>query len=174
MQSISFVGKMYGKKATGSGDKMRLNFRLAVRKQYVSEDDKKNNKVNVFVPFVAFGKLAELLDQYIEDGQGVALHNCEYTTFEWEDDGETQYGHNFKAGGMSFLPTSGDEDGGGSSRKSSGSKKRRSRDDDDEEEEERSSRKSRRSSSSGKSSGSKKPKKPVYDDEDEEDDDVPF
>jgi single-stranded DNA-binding protein len=175
MQNIAFVGKMYNKKATGKGDKMRLNFNLAVRKKYVSEEDKKNNKVNVFVPFVAFGKLAELIDQYIDEGRGVALSNCEYTTYTFEDDGETKYGHNFKAGGMDFLPQ-GEEDAG--AKKSTKKKSRRrdedeDEDEDEEEEEERPRRKKKTSSSKAPA----KKKKPVYDDEDDDDDDdddVPF
>lgn len=184
MQSISFVGKLYNKKATGSGDKMRLNFSLAVRKKYVSEADKKANKVNVFVPMVAFGKLAELIDEYIDEGRGVALSNCEYSTFEYEDDeGETKYGHNFKVGGMDFLPAGEDDAGSRKSSKKSGSKKRRSRDedyDDDDEDEEEEERPRRRKKSSKPASKPAKKKRPVYDDDDddfdddEDDDDVPF
>lgn len=174
MQTISFVGKIYNMKATGKGDKMRLNFRIAVRKKYVSEEDKKANKVNTFVPVVAFGKTAELIEQYFEDGSVIGLNNCEYSTFEFEgDDGETVYGHNFKVGGIDFLP-SGEDNGGGSSKKSSS--KRRSRDDDDDEEEEERPRRKKKSSSSSSSKPAKK-KRPVYDDEDdddEDDDDVPF
>lgn len=174
MQTIGFVGKIYNMKSTGKGDKLRLNFRLAVRKKYVSEDDKKDGKVNVFVPLVAFGKTAELIEQYFEDGSAIGVSNCEYTTFEFEgDDGETVYGHNFKVGNIEFLPSGGDDAGGGS-KKSSGSKKRRRDDDDDEEEEERPRRKKpARNSSSGSSKPAKK--RPVYDDEDDEDeDDLPF
>jgi single-stranded DNA-binding protein len=179
VQNLSFVGKVYNLKEEGKKDSKRVNFRLAVRKKYVSDEDKKNSRYNVFVPFVAFGKTAELIAEHFEDGSILGVSNCEYSTFEYEKDGDKVYGHNFKVGELNFLPREEDDAGAKKSKKTKSKSRRRDDDDDedeDEEEEERPRKKKKKSKPAKK-------KKPVYDededdddedDDDIDDDDVPF
>lgn len=170
MQNLSFVGKVYNLKSEEDkkGDVTRVNLRLAVRKKYVSDEDKKENKYNVFVPFVAFGKTAELIDAHIKDGDIIGFSNCEYSTFEFKKDGDTVYGHNFKVGELNFIPgansSNDDDEDSGRKKKSTRSKRRR---DDDEEEEEAPRRKKRRAADEKP----KKKRRPEPEDEYEDDDD---
>lgn len=185
MQNISFVGKIYNMKTEEDkkGNVSRVNLRLAVRKKYVSDEDKKDNKYNVFVPFVVFGKTAELLDQYFKDGDIVGFSNCEYSTFEFENkDGDTVYGHNFKVGELNFMPggNSSEDDDKKSKKTKSKSKRRRDDDDDDDEEEER-PRKKKRPSRDEKPKKKRRPEPEededdddYEDDDDIDDEDVPF
>lgn len=182
MQNVSFVGKVYNLESVEDkkGNLQRVKFRLAVRKKFVTDEEKKKNQYNVFVPFVAFGKTAELIDEHIQDGSVIGVSNCEYATFEFENkDGDTVYGHNFKVGSLEFLPRTADDDEDGGSKKSrSKSKKRRNDDDDDEEETPR--RKKKRAT---KEAPKKKRRPEPEDDEDDDDyedyddvddEDVPF
>lgn len=183
MQSLSFVGKVYNLKADTDkkGNVSRVNLRLAVRKKFVTDEEKKKNQYNVFVPFVAFGKTAELLDEHVSDGDIIGFSNCEYSTFEYEKDGDTVYGHNFKVGSLEFIPggkQSDDDDE--SDRRKKKSKKKSRRDDDDEDEDDRPRRKKRRSRDDD-DDYEEKPKKKrrsrdedFDDDDDLDDDDVPF
>lgn len=176
MQNISFVGKVYNLKSEEDkkGNVTRVNFRLAVRKKFVSDEDKKDNKYNVFVPFVAFGKTAELIDDHIKDGNVIGVSNCEYSTFEFENkDGDTVYGHNFKVGNLEFIPKSADDDDDddSSSRKKKKDKKKKRRDDDDDDEDE-APRKKKKSKSEDKPKKKKRPEPEDDDDDDDDDDDI--
>lgn len=146
MQTITFVGKIYKLESSGKAGKdgFRVNFRLGVRKKYVSEEDKKEGKTQVFIPMIAFGKTAEFIDQYFEDGSVICVSNCEYNTFESDKDGEKKFFHNFKIGNVDFVPQSSDSDGGSRSSNSKSSKsdakpqgksRRELIEDDDDEEE---------------------------------------
>ena len=176
MQNLSFVGKIYNLEAVEDkkGNLQRVKFRLAVRKKFVTDEEKKKKQYNVFVPFVAFGKTAELIDEHFQDGSIIGLSNCEYSTFEFENkDGDTVYGHNFKVGNLEFIPganaSSDDEDDSSSRRK-----KKKSRDKDEDEAPRRKKRKA----------DTKKKRRPEPEDDyedddddedyDEDDDDVPF
>lgn len=184
MQNISFVGKVYNMKTETDkkGNVSRVNLRLAVRKKFVTDEEKKNNQYNTFVPFVAFGKTAELLDDHVNDGDIIGFSNCEYSTFEYEKDGDKVYGHNFKVGSLDFIPggKQSDDDDESDRRKSKSRKSSRRRDDDDDEEEEERPRRKKRPAREEKPPAKKK-RRPVeedYDDEDYDDDidddDVPF
>jgi len=175
MQTITFLGKIYKLESSGSPGKdgFRVTFRLGVRKKYVSEEDKKEGKTQVFVPMIAFGKTAEFIDQYFEDGSAIAVSNCEYNTFESDKDGEKKFFHNFKIGNVDFVPQTSDSDSNSRSNNSKSSKSdskpqtksRRELIEDDDDEEEYVPR-SKRSSASSASSSSRK--------RSEEDERVPF
>lgn len=110
MQLCAFVGKIYSKKYT-DGKNPRLAFRLAVRKSYVSEDDRENGRVNEFVPCVAFGPLAERINEFFAEGDPICIH-AEYQTFTYtDDDGDEQRSHNFKVNSFFFPPTNGNGNG---------------------------------------------------------------
>lgn len=186
MQNLSFVGKVYNLKEEGKKDSKRVNFRLAVRKKFVTDEDKKAGKVNTFVPFVAFGKTAEVIAEYVEEGRVIGVSNCEYSTFEFQKDGDTVYGHNFKVGNLDFLPKDEEDDAGSRKSKKTKSKSKRRRDDDDDDEEEEEEERPRKKKKK-KEEPKKKKKRPEpeededddddYDDEDDDDiddDDVPF
>lgn len=181
MQNISFVGKIYGLESDGKKGKdgFKVKFRLSVRKRWVSDEDKKNGRTQTFVPCVAFGKTAELIDEYFQDGSIIGVRDLEYSTWESDSNGSKQYFHNFKVGGIDFIPTEDGGQGGGgskSSSKSSGSSKRR-RDEDEDEDDSRSSRRSRRSRDEDDEEDDRRSSKRSSRrsrDEDDEDDDVPF
>lgn len=202
MQTIGFTGLIYGLKDTGKKGKdgYRVNFRLGVRKSYVSDEDKKAGKTQTFIPMVAFGKTAEFIMEYFEDGKPITVTNVEYNTWESTDGGKTEYFHNFRVGQAGFVPGTGDNNGGGNGGGGGKSSSRR-RDDDDDDRGSRSSRSSsrrrdddddddrgsRRSSGGGsrrnrdddddddrgsrRSSGSSRRNR---DDDDDDDDNVPF
>lgn len=144
MQTIGLTGLIYGLKETGKKGKdgYRVNFRLGVRKSYVSDEDKKAGKTQTFMPMVAFGKTAEFIMDYFEDGKPITVTNVEYNTWESTDGGKTEYFHNFRVGQAGFVPGTGDSNGGNGSGGSKSSSRRRDDDDDD-----RGSRGSSRSSS---------------------------
>ena len=131
-QNISFLGKVYNKKLEGSGEKARLSFTLSVRKSYVSEEDKKAGKINLFIPMVIFGKRAEALEQYFPDGRPIYVSNCTYETWQYKSEGDVKYGHNFKVGDWSFVPEDSQEE---KSTKKSESRKSRFEDEYDDEDE---------------------------------------
>ncbi|MNQ66142.1 Single-stranded DNA-binding protein [compost metagenome] len=148
MQTIGFTGLIYGLKETGKKGKdgYRVNFRLGVRKSYVSDEDKKAGKTQTFIPMVAFGKTAEFIMDYFEDGKPITVTNVEYNTWESSDNGKTEYFHNFRVGQAGFVPGTGDNNGGGGNGGGGGKSSSRRRDDDDDDRGSRSSRSSSRRS----------------------------
>ncbi len=123
MNICIFEGRIGKLKMNGKGDKKYLTFTLSVRKDYISEKDKEANKINNFLFMKAFGKTAEFIEQYFEDGKHIGV-TCSYETWEGkDDDGDTTYNHNFNIIKANFV--GGKDDGDDSGSKSSKS------DDDD-------------------------------------------
>lgn len=108
------VGKIYGLKSAGSGDKLKVTFRVGVRKRFVSEQDKQDNKTQTFYPCIAYGKTAEFINQYFEDKKAIHVLDMEFQTYrsnDAPDDYDDKY--IFKVNTVSFVPGTDDGEGGG-------------------------------------------------------------
>ena len=101
--SAKFIGNLGGDpevKNLESGKKV-ANFSLAVDSSY---KDKDGNKVEdtTWIPCVAWGKTAELLEQYTKKGSKVAVDTT-VTTRNYEKDGNKVYVTEFKVDEIQFL-----------------------------------------------------------------------
>lgn len=82
-------------------------FGLAITEKWTGKDGKKSEKV-CFVDCVCFGKVGELINQYINKGDPLLVEGkLEYQ--QWEKDGQKRSKHVVNVGSMTFL---GDGKGG--------------------------------------------------------------
>lgn len=87
MNNHSFHGRIISKKLMGEGDYQRLVFTVAVRNKMKEKSGEK--KPDNMHPCVAFGKLAEMINQYFEVGAGVIVSNAEFTSSSKKNDDGT-------------------------------------------------------------------------------------
>jgi single-stranded DNA-binding protein len=112
MQTMGVTGKIYGLKPgqTGNG-KDKVSFRVGVRKQYVTDQDKQDGKTLTFIPMIAMGPTAKFIMDYFNDGDGIAVGSMEYQTYRTQNaPNEFDDAHIFKVNQVGFV---GDNSGGG-------------------------------------------------------------
>lgn len=118
-QVMSALGRIKGLKvSTTSNGKDKVTFRLAVRKSFVKEADKQQNKTHVFLPMIAMGPTATFIKNYFNEGDMIYVTNMEYQTYRTQNaDSNTNYddGHLFFVNSVAFA-------GGGSSGNAQGNK----------------------------------------------------
>lgn len=92
------------------------NFSVATNNTYTNRDGEKVEDVQ-FHRIVAWGKLAEIVEQYLRKGDRVFLQGpVEHR--QWEDkDGNTRYTTETKALELTMLGSSGTDNGGGQSQR---------------------------------------------------------
>lgn len=82
MQVMGVTGKIYGMKSgqTANG-KDKVSFRVGVRKQFVTDQDKQNNTTMTFMPISAMGPTAGFITKHFKDGDMISLGDMEYQTY---------------------------------------------------------------------------------------------
>lgn len=85
-------------KKDGSGDVVKASVSLATRK----EGAKKGDNDTEWVPVIALGKPAELIEQYLDKGQKLGVTG-QFTTDSWEKDGVKQYKSYIKVNRIHFV-----------------------------------------------------------------------
>lgn len=145
MNKCLFSGKIYNLKDNGkTGKDANANFRLAVRKPFVTDEDKKNKEYNHFLTVNGWGQRADQLLQFFKDGDFIEVdvswdpfkgNNGEVPQFRLNDwsfpagGSDSGNGGHSGGGGNSRDDSRGGRDDRGSSRDDRGSS-RGSRDDD--------------------------------------------
>lgn len=144
MNKCLFSGKIYNLKDNGkTGKDANANFRLAVRKPFVTDEDKKNKEYNHFLTVNGWGQRADQLLQFFKDGDFIEVdvswdpfkgNNGEVPQFRLNDwsfpaGGSDSGNGGHSGGGNSRDDSRGGRDDRGSSRDDRGSS-RGSRDDD--------------------------------------------
>lgn len=114
MQVMGVTGKIYGLKVsqTASG-KDKVTFRVAVRKQFVTDEDKQNNTTHYFLPMMAVGPTATFISKYFKDGDMISIGSMEYQTYRTKNaDPNSKFddAHVFKVNTVGFV---GDGNGSG-------------------------------------------------------------
>ena len=112
MQVMGVTGKIYGMKPgqTGNG-KDKVSFRVGVRKQFVTDQDKQDGKTLSFLPMIAMGPTAKFIMDYFKDGDTISIGNMEYQTYRTQNaPNEFDDAHIFKVNQAGFA---GDGSGGG-------------------------------------------------------------
>lgn len=125
MQIMGVTGKIYNLKCSQtSNGKDKCTFRVSVRKQFVSDQDKQNNTTNVFIPCMAMGPTAKFISDYFKDGDFVAIGDMEYQT--WKSDSNQQYDdvHMFKVNKAGFCGGADAGNGGGGGARQQGGNQR--------------------------------------------------
>lgn len=78
-----------------ANEKPMVKFSLAVSERRPSADGGEWEEQTVWTRFVLFGRMAESFEQIVQKGDLVAI-SSRYATNKWEDEeGVTQYSHNF-------------------------------------------------------------------------------
>lgn len=77
-----------------------VNFTLAVNRKYKSGEETKEDVA--FIPCVAWGKTAELINQYCKKGSPLFVEG-RLQTRSWEKDGQKQYKTEVVVENMQFL-----------------------------------------------------------------------
>lgn len=85
-------------KKDGTGDVVKASISLATRK----EGAKKGDNDTEWIPAIALGKPAELIEQYLEKGQKLGVTG-QFTTDSWEKDGVKQYKSYIKVNRIHFV-----------------------------------------------------------------------
>lgn len=118
LNSVTIVGRMTRDpeaRALPSGSQV-ANFSVATSRTWKQEGEKKEE--TEFHNVVAFGKLAEIINQYLKKGQLVMIQG-RLKTSSWEKDGAKKYKTEIiaeqmqmgpKAAGSSRTPSQGEED----------------------------------------------------------------
>jgi single-stranded DNA-binding protein len=112
MQVMGVTGKIYGLKpgTTGNG-KPKVSWRLSVRKSFVTDQEKTENKTNTFLPMIAMGPTAEFITKYFKDGDSMSVGSMEYQTYRTANaPNEFDDAHIFKVDKVGFV---GDNNAGG-------------------------------------------------------------
>lgn len=82
MQVMGVTGRIYGlKSAQTANGKDKVTFRIGVRKQYVSDQDKQDGKTMTFMPMIAMGPTAKFITTYFKEGDNIAIGSMEFQTF---------------------------------------------------------------------------------------------
>ena len=116
MQTIGVTGKIFNMKiGQTSNQKDKVNFRLGVRKQFVTDADKQAGKTMTFMPIQIMGPTATFVSKYFKDGDMIALSDMEYRTFRTQNaPNEFDDAHSFNAGKAGFVgDASGSNNNGG-------------------------------------------------------------
>ena len=108
LNQCNFIGRLGNdpeSRSMPSGDAV-CNISLAVGDDY---KDKQGQKVEQteWVRVTAFGKLAEIMQQYLKKGSKVYISG-KMVTRKWEQDGVTKYSTEIKANEMIMLDSKGD------------------------------------------------------------------
>lgn len=77
------------------------NFSIACNENYKDRDGKKQEKTE-FINIVAFGKLAEIIGEYVQKGQKIYIEG-KFTTDTYEKNGEKRYASKIVANNMTML-----------------------------------------------------------------------
>jgi single-stranded DNA-binding protein len=112
MQVMGVTGKIYNlKPGTSANGKAKVSFRLSVRKSFVTDQEKADNKTNVFMPMIAIGPTAEFITKYFKDGDFMCVGSMEYQTYRTNNaPNEYDDAHIFKVDKVGFA---GNNDSGG-------------------------------------------------------------
>ena len=128
MQVMGVTGKIYGMKPgqTGNG-KDKVSFRIGVRKQFVTDQDKQDGKTMTFMPMIAMGPTAKFIMDYFNDGDAIAIGSMEYQTYRTQNaPNEFDDAHIFKVNSVGFVSdgNGGGNNGGGQQRQNNGGNQR--------------------------------------------------
>jgi single-strand DNA-binding protein len=109
MNSCSFIGNL-GKdpEATYTANGLAIsNFSIATTETRKDKEGNKETKTE-WINIVAFGKLADICNEYLVKGKQVYIEG-KFTTDKWEDkDGNTRYSTNIIAKDMKMLGSKSD------------------------------------------------------------------
>ena len=90
MNSCTFIGNIGKKPETRqAGENKVCNFSIACNKKIKGENQ------TTWIPMVAWGKVAEIIETYLDKGSKIAVR-AEYQTRTYEKDGKTVYAHDFR------------------------------------------------------------------------------
>ena len=116
MQVMGVTGKIYGLKVdTTAKGKDKVTFRVGVRKQFVTDEDKQNGTTHYFLPMMAIGPTATFIKNYFKDGDVICIGSMEYQTYRTKNaDPNSKFddGHVFKVNAVGF-PGDGNGNGNG-------------------------------------------------------------
>lgn len=107
MQTMGVVGKIYNLKDQSANGKERVMFKVSVRKEWVSDQDKQDKKTQTFVPIAANGPTAKFILDFFKDGDTICIKDMEYQTYRTKNaDPNNNFddGHIFKANKVGFVP----------------------------------------------------------------------
>lgn len=113
MQVMGVTGRIYGlKSGQTTNGKDKVTFRIGVRKEYVTDQDKQDKKTLVFMPMIAMGPTAKFISTYFNEGDNIAIGSMEYGTFRSQNaPNEYDDMHSFKINKAGFV--SDGQQGGG-------------------------------------------------------------
>jgi single-stranded DNA-binding protein len=105
MQVMGVTGKIYNlKPGTSANGKAKVSFRLSVRKSFITDQEKADNKTNVFMPMIAIGPTAEFITKYFKDGDFMCVGSMEYQTYRTSNaPNEFDDAHIFKVDKVGFA-----------------------------------------------------------------------
>jgi single-stranded DNA-binding protein len=115
MQVMGVTGRIYGLKSgqTANG-KDKASFRVGIRKQFVTDQDKTDGKTLVFMPMMAMGPTAKFITDFFKDGDSIAIGAMEYQTYRTQNaPNEFDDAHIFKVDKVGFVGDKSNDSGNG-------------------------------------------------------------
>ena len=93
MELIGNIGKEPEYMAMPNGTAV-AKLSVACARDYKNKASGESVSKTVWVPLKAYGRNAEILQQYCRSGSKLYIE-CEYSPYEYEKDGQKKYGHEF-------------------------------------------------------------------------------